>query len=214
MNLQQVGDHDLNELSYKMDGILSSLQAMQHRETKYQPAQNYLAQEAEVVYLSNKVEVEYRDILCKWCFRVVDHFRKPRHVVASAVNFVDRFVCGKPTDCDRNTYRLVATTSLYLALKLEEGQRSNGPDTRALLYRDILPHLTNGKITLKHILRMEIVLLRTLGFYVHPTVPTTFAKEYIEMLPSLGDPEMTMHGQSRDYLATKANYFTDMAVLD
>jgi hypothetical protein len=214
-------DRDLNEWSYKMDDILCSLQGMQHRESKYQPSQNYVAQHEAVVPIvsssSSKVNMECRDILCSWCFRVVDHFRKPRHVVASAMSFLDRF-SSKHADCARGTYQLVAITSLYLALKLEEGGRIRDSDYRSqhdLCYRDVLAHLTNDGITFKHILKMEIVLLQTFGFYTNPPLITTFVVDYIELLPLMGHPDLFfVEEQHKEALVNKANSFTDMAVLD
>jgi hypothetical protein len=57
-----------------------------------------------------------REQIVEWSFRVVDYFRIDREVVALSLSLLDRFlaIC----ECDRSSFKLAATTTLHLAVKL------------------------------------------------------------------------------------------------
>jgi len=218
----------MNEISIAVHDAMASLEAMKEREKRYQ-VHDYLSsyEGANTIEIGNfqtsseldkneekPVDLEYREILSNWCFRVIDHFTLPRHVAATAMNFVDRFCCKH--HCNREVYRLVATTSLYLALKLEEGEKVNWKDGYSqshVTMTDIFPCLANDQVPLRRIIRFETLLLRSLAFHVHPPLPAYYIQEYLTLLSMIGIQEYCTKIMRRK-LESKANYFAELASMD
>jgi hypothetical protein len=174
-----------NELSFAARDTLETLAAMKQNELRYMPRDIFLQgqyqnEAATVLEAIDKYE-KRRHISCEWCYKVVDHFHLPRNIVARTMNFVDRFLgiyaqellltmntpksdiaagASRPYD----NLKLFTTTSLFLALKLYQGNREgiSGHSNLALM----LPQLSNGEYTTEDVSKYEMTLLKTLGFNV------------------------------------------------
>jgi len=164
-----------------------------------------------------------REQICEWCYRVVDYFDISREVVAIALSFLDRFLAA--CSCDRRTYKLAATTALFLAVKVHDEAH------KRINFLSVLANLSRGEFEERHVTEMERLMLRALGFRVHP--PTTVAFiNHIMLLPpfSIAEPQEEDHhssttttsdplqmrlprGLSRQIFDT-ACFYSELAVLD
>ena len=101
----------------------------------------------------DELEEDLRQSLCVWCYRVVDFLKIDREVVTMAFSMLDRFL--EHADCDKRHFRLAAITSLYLAVNMMDS---------SLLSMDDLAYITGDTIKKKHIMKMEILILRVLSW--------------------------------------------------
>ena len=106
-----------------------------------------------------------REQICEWSYRVVDYFDINREVDDIALSYLDRFLVAFA--CDRKTYKLAATTALFLAVKLHDGAH------KRLKFISVLANLSRGEFQERNIIDMKRLLLRALEFRVHP--PTSVA---------------------------------------
>ena len=127
------GSHELDE---EKERTGDSLQAMLRQEGKgYYVCVDYLSMtpwQQEVYQINKKnsnspfprkpissetrIDEYCREQIVEWTFRVVDYFRIDREVVALSISFLDRFLAK--CRCDRTSFKLAATTTLNLAVKL------------------------------------------------------------------------------------------------
>jgi hypothetical protein len=146
-------------------------------------------------------------------------------VVAYAMSCVDRFCSKYDTPAfgllNRDTYTLVTNTALYLALKLHrEGERKRCDKTQELHscglsswrgLANMLPYLTPGENTNNHVIKCETVLLQSLGFYVHPPLPTCFVEQFVILLQPHFAPTDQIFKQ---VFLREANFFVHLSVLE
>jgi hypothetical protein len=116
-----------------------------------------------------------REQICEWCYRVVDYFEINREVVDIALSFLDRFLAA--CACNRRTYKLAATTALFLAVKLHDEAH------KRLNFLSVLANLSRGEFEERHITDMERLLLRALGFRVHPPTTVAFINHFMLLPP-------------------------------
>ena len=163
----------------------------------------------------NPVNEYCREQICEWSYRVVDYFNVNREVVSVALSYLDRFMSkyAKQHGCllDRRTYKLVATTALYVAVKIHESTA-----TYHLNLLSILANLSRGEFTQMHITEMEKLLLHQLKFRVHPATTVGYIHHFLLMPPFVGntagqrDVEPSI---SRQLLDT-ACFYAELAVMD
>jgi hypothetical protein len=141
---------------------------------------------------------DWRRKICQWGFRVIDHFRLDREVVCAGMNLFDRFLvrynrgmietstgCNCPS-CrrDSRTYQLAAMTSLYLAIKMHTDTGSDEESARRKRFRlSSFVELSRGQFGQDDICTMELQILQTLQWKVHPVTPMTFVSYYLTLLP-------------------------------
>lgn len=219
----------MDDLSFQMQETLEVISMMRDRELRYIPRHYVSAlhshERGEEVD-DSLIDGKCRQVLVEWCYRVVDHYAIPRHVVATAMNFVDRF-CSRHK-CDRDALKLVTTTSLFLSLKLFQGNYEcrSGFEVDyeqggySLNVSKVLPSLTNGQYSAGHISRFETVLIQSLGFFVNPPLPARYLDEYLNLLPLSGlksfvDTPTCFSGSIfRQRLMAKSQFFTELAVVE
>lgn len=141
---------------------------------------------------------EWRRKICQWAFKVVDHFRLDREVVACALNIFDRYLAVKPMSLsfgdscpcpscqrtiDSRCFQLTAMTSLYLAMKVHS---DNGDDSMATYRRLRLTsfvELSRGQFCAEDITGMEHEILKDLKWKVHPPTPMTAVSYLLRLMP-------------------------------
>jgi len=119
-----------------------------------------------------------RNEICTWFYSIVDHFTFDREVVGVALNYFDRYMFQQTSDVFKSgdEIQLVATTSIYLAIKLHSmGEKR----ARAL------QNLSSGPFEAKRVSAMEAKLLETLDWKLNPPTMHQFAV-YYAMLHPLG----------------------------
>lgn len=143
----------------------------------------------------NAVDASCREKMCEWSYRVCDHFKVPRNIVAIAFSFLDRFV--NRCSCDRTAFKLASMTALYLATKVFNGRQ---------LSIATLAELSRGEFDACHISEMELIMLRTLDWKLNPPTVQDFIQYFVTFLPS--------HCPQTTFIAQRAMFFAELSVYD
>ena len=163
--------------------VIDKIGAMRQLEKAVYAVPDYLeqcrkeaAQVAPATQPSPRVVDEFcREQICEWSYRVVDYFDINRDVVAISLSFLDRFMTT--CVCDRRTYKLAATTALFLAVKVHDDSHVQ------LSFLSVLANLSRGEFHEKHITEMERIMLKALGFRVHPPTAVAFINHFMLLPP-------------------------------
>jgi len=157
---------------------------------------------------SDSGDVNYIDEYCReqiveWSFRVVDYFGIDREVVVFSISFLDRFLTT--CRCDRTSFKLAATTTLQLGVKLLYPCR--------LADLGILSDLSRGEFEMNDVAEMENNILRALSWHLHPPTPVAFASILLDYV--LNEPLTTRLSMADlDSLYDFSSFFGDLAVCD
>jgi len=153
---------------------------------------------------SNNARIdEYcREQIVEWSFRVVDYFRIDREVVAFSLSFLDRFLTT--CRCDRTTFKLAATTTLHLAVKLLYPCK--------LADLGILSDLSRGEFDMKDVSEMETHILRALQWNLHPPSSITFSSLFLDYF--FATRVVTMSTTDLDDIYDVSSFFCELAVCD
>jgi len=154
--------------------------------------------------LGNEARIdEYcREQIVEWSFRVVDYFRIDREVVALSISFLDRFLAT--CRCDRTSFKLAATTTLNLAVKLLYPCK--------LADLGILSDLSRGEFDMRDVADMENHVLRALNWHLHPPTPVAFASLLLDYIFCY--PTMEVSAADLDDIYDVSSFFGDLAVCD
>lgn len=144
---------------------------------------------------------EWRRKIVQWCFKVVDHFRLDREVVACALNTFDRYLAAKPLSlsfgdscpcpaCQRSIdgryFQLTAMTCLYLAMKVHSDNSEEGISPYRRLRLTSFVELSRGQFCAEDITAMEATVLQDLRWKVHPPTPMTAVSYLLRLMPLHG----------------------------
>jgi Cyclin, N-terminal domain/Cyclin, C-terminal domain len=143
-----------------------------------------------------------REQIVEWSFRVVDYFRIDREVVSVSLSFLDRFLAT--CRCDRTNFKLAATTTLYLAVKLLYPCK--------LADLGILSDLSRGEFDMNDVCRMERTILKTLSWNLHP--PTSIAISSIYLDYFFASKVVTITSADLDDIYDVSSFFCELAVCD
>jgi Cyclin, N-terminal domain len=98
---------------------------------------------------TSTITESWRERICEWSYQVVDHFDFSREVVGLSLSFLDRFLGNKRVD--KQQFQLLAMTTLYLAIKLNEPGK---------LSMKSMVELSRGFFTVDDMTNMELTLLQ------------------------------------------------------
>ena len=112
-----------------------------------------------------------RHKICEWTYRIVNFFNIERDTVYYSISYLDRFMMYYKTD--RHTYKLLATTALFLALKVHH--------PRKLVLRHVVEDLSKGEFNINDIDQMELIMLMTLSWSLHTPTPKNYVTRLIDM---------------------------------
>mmetsp|Transcript_2267 Transcript_2267/g.3124 ORF Transcript_2267/g.3124 Transcript_2267/m.3124 type:complete len:350 (-) Transcript_2267:218-1267(-) len=143
----------------------------------------------------NLVDASCREKMGEWSYRVCDHFKVPRNIVAVAFSFLDRFV--NRCSCDRTAFKLASMTALYMATKIFNGRQ---------LSIATLAELSRGEFEASHISEMEAVMLKNLNWKLNPPIVQDFIQFFITLLPS--------HCPRKILITQRAMFFAELSVYD
>mmetsp|Transcript_25016 Transcript_25016/g.45057 ORF Transcript_25016/g.45057 Transcript_25016/m.45057 type:complete len:335 (-) Transcript_25016:133-1137(-) len=146
---------------------------------------------------SSQINEVWREMLCEWCYQIVDHFDFNRDVVSVTMSYLDRYLATRAVN--RRIFQLAAITALYLAIKLFE------PGT---LHMSNLVHLSRGYFTAEHIMSMENTMFQTLNWHVHPPTPYAFCSDLMILVP--GDITPCVRHDMQEL----ARFLTELSVCD
>lgn len=141
-----------------------------------------------------------REQIVEWSFRVADYFRINRECVAVSVSYLDRFL--STCRCDRPTFKLAATTCLYMSVKLNESHTVK-PDMLT-----VLSDLSRGEFNTEHIIDMEKILLESLAWLMHPPTASCFVGHILTLLAGFTSPALIRS------ISALASFFTELSLAD
>lgn len=151
---------------------------------------------------NTRIDEYCREQIVEWSFRVVDYFRIDREVVAFSLSFLDRFLAT--CRCDRTSFKLAATTTLHLAVKLLYPCK--------LADLGILSDLSRGEFDMRDVSEMETHILRALSWSLHPPTSITFSSLFLDYF--FATRVVTMSSTDLDDIYDVSSFFCELAVCD
>ena len=137
-------------------GLHDRLRVMRRQEGSSYRCENYIGRRSrEICHRvgshcdKEEIDVVCRKVMCEWSYRIVDHFRGDREIVAIAFSCLDRFV--DRCSCDRTAFKLAAITCLYVSIKAFG---------RKHISIKSLAKLSRGEFDSDHIAEMERIIFR------------------------------------------------------
>ena len=109
------------------------------------------------------------------CMKIVDFYSLDRETIAISCSLFDRFV-SKTSPTESREFQLIALTTLYIAVKLNERKTSNTLES--------FVRLGKKEFSKNEIMVMETKILFTLEWLVHPPTPQAFTNQFLELLPA------------------------------
>ena len=151
---------------------------------------------------ASRIDEYCREQICEWSYRVVDYFRIDREVVSVSLSYLDRFL--GTCSCDRSMFKLAATTTLYMAVKVFHPQK--------LEDLGVLSDLSRGEFDMTDVSEMEQHILRALSWRLHP--PTAVAMGSLLLDYILADRLLAVSDDDINEIRDTASFFGELAVCD
>jgi len=133
------------------------------------------------------VDASCRAKVCRWIFRTVEHARMKRETAIIAISYLDRFLWSKSSRAsrvqrvrierarrDRREYQLVAMTSLYVAIKINEPIEMDAMT---------MSQLSRGLQSAQDIISCEQDILSCLRWKMNGPTSYQFISYILELLP-------------------------------
>ena len=95
----------------------------------------------------------WREKICSWSYKIIDHFELSRHTVAISLDLFDRFFAKRSSNWDENYVLLTSLTTLYISVKIHETKR---------VRLHTFTQLCIGRFLPKDILQTELDILKSL----------------------------------------------------
>jgi Cyclin, N-terminal domain/Cyclin, C-terminal domain len=151
---------------------------------------------------TTRIDEFCREQIVEWSFRVVDYFRIDREVVAVSLSYLDRFLAT--CRCDRTSFKLAATTTLHLAVKLLYPCK--------LADLGILSDLSRGEFDMKDVCSMESHILHTLAWNLHPPTAVAFSAIFLDYF--FASRVVSISSTDLDDVYDVSSFFSELAVCD
>jgi len=160
------------------------------------------SQQGHAIGNNTRIDEYCREQIVEWSFRVVDYFRIDREVVALSLSFLDRFLAT--CRCDRTSFKLAATTTLHLAVKLLYPCK--------LADLGILSDLSRGEFDMRDVSKMEEHILHSLSWNLHPPTSIAFASLSLDYFFSSRDFHISI--ADLDDIYDVSAFFSELAICD
>jgi hypothetical protein len=157
---------------------------------------------------SKVVDESCRSKICEWCYRIVDFFNINREAVYYAMSYLDRFLLMQhqvQNYIDRRTYKLAATTCLLLSLKIHHPKKVE--------LNKVVKDLSRGQFDHEDVARMELTLLPSLSWRLHPSTAASYVKILMELNP-FSSSSSGIREFDADGTRTLAMFFVELSVYD
>mmetsp|Transcript_13984 Transcript_13984/g.20885 ORF Transcript_13984/g.20885 Transcript_13984/m.20885 type:complete len:369 (+) Transcript_13984:65-1171(+) len=141
----------------------------------------------------------WREKICHWTYTVIDHFNLSRRTVAISMDLFDRFLATLGNNCDGNQALLISLTTLYISIKIHERKK-----IKLLTLSD----LSRSQFTPKEIEDMEMRILQSLCWLIHPPTPIDFISQVLKFLPA------SVTTPVRHHIFEIARYVVELSVCD
>lgn len=180
------------------DSVADRLAVMRQQEETSYCYQSYFPQSADGTQ-EIRLNVTWREKICHWSYNVVDHFDLSREVVAVSLDLFDRYLATKGNKCSGNMALLVSLTTLHLAIKVHDSKK---------IKITTLANLSRGQFGPGHIEDMEMKVLSSLRWKLHPPTQYAFISHMLLFLPNEAHPSV------RKEIFEMSRYLTELAVCD
>lgn len=142
-----------------------------------------------------------RKLISEWKFRVVDHFKLSREVVAYSLSYYDRFIAVQnPELLTSRLLSLLSLTTLFLACKIH---------TKDHITVETFVEISENKFTVRDIEVMERIILSELSWNLHPPTCRCFIQLIVGCLQSL-----TISSLEKNNILSRANRIADLAMCE
>jgi hypothetical protein len=155
------------------------------------PNPNYM------VLMQTKINEEMRAILIDWINSVSTKFKLLPETLYMTVNLIDRYL--SLVNITLGKLQLVGVTAMLIASKYEE------------IYQprlDVLSDITSNSSTIDQIVKMEVVMLKTLEFKLESPSPRLFLDTLFQFIPNIGE------GNTHHNIRMLSNYILELSLLD
>ena len=187
--------------NYKCKDYLSSANSLQA--PRYQLPKKKA--KLDSLHANARIDEYCREQIVEWSFRVVDYFRIDREVVALSLSFLDRFLAS--CRCDRTSFKLAATTTLHLAVKLLYPCK--------LADLGILSDLSRGEFDMRDVTRMEAHILQALKWNLHPPTAAAFSTLFLDYFFSASqNVALRLSKTDLDDIYDVTSFFCELAICD
>lgn len=184
----------------KMNLHIERYQAMRNQETTSYAYRNYMKTSCSSSLTNDSRElIVWREKICHWTYSVIDHFELHRETVALSIDLFDRFLATRGNRCDGSFALLASLTTLYIAIKVHEKKK---------IKLSTLTQLSRGQFDPAHIEEMELEILKSLEWLVHPPTVIDFVTIFLKFLP----PEVDMSVRTDIFDLTQ--YLAELSVCD
>jgi hypothetical protein len=125
---------------------------------------------------------KWRPKIFEWFYKIIDHFSFDRDIVATAMDLLDRYQIFLATEIDGETYQRAAMASLYISIKINCGalsHHSRDSEPRRIFSLNEYASLSRGQFTAEDLTKMELNILTTLNWKLHPVIPTQFLVNFL-----------------------------------
>ena len=141
----------------------------------------------------------WREKICHWTYSVIDHFELSRNTVAISIDLFDRYLATLGNRCDGSLALLISLTTLYIAIKVHEKKK---------IKLSTLTELSRSQFKAEDIEEMEVKVLQSLSWFVHPPTALDFISHLIKFLP----PSVSM--PVRHNIFELSRYMAELSVCD
>mmetsp|Transcript_16105 Transcript_16105/g.22096 ORF Transcript_16105/g.22096 Transcript_16105/m.22096 type:complete len:311 (-) Transcript_16105:88-1020(-) len=191
----------------KQELIVDQIRVMRHQEVEsYSCCDNYTKNNQAC-----GIDENWRRIICKWEFDLVDHFDHSRELVLLAMNYLDHFMSSniqRGVAISKRIFQLAAVTCIYVASKIESGKKGE----RNGLSLSNLGQLSCGLFTIDTLELMEQEILSALSWRMNPPTATCFIVHFIQFFPECGYHD-AVPGNTKAFIYRVATYLSELSVL-
>lgn len=182
----------------KMSNLVDRIRAMRNQEQTHYAYRNYISLSSSISSDTTEL-IGWREKICHWTYSVIDHFDLHRETVAISLDFFDRYIASRGNKCDGNLALLTSLTTLYIAIKVHEKKK---------IKLSTLTQLSRGQFGPHDIERMELEILHSLSWLVHPPSVVEFVSLLLKFMPK----EVRM--PIRNEIFELARYLSELSVCD
>lgn len=181
--------------------VIDKVEAMMRQEQTVYLYRRYMKPPPNAKYLHEDPQdmAVWREKICHWTYSVIDHFELSRKTVAVSINLFDRYLATQGNRCDGGLALLISLTTLYIAIKVHE---------RKKIKLSTLTELSRSQFTGADIEEMEIKILQSLSWLVHPPTVVDFISHLLKFLP----PSVSM--PVRQNVFELSRYMAELSVCD
>ncbi|KAK2920817.1 G1/S-specific cyclin-E2-like [Channa argus] len=143
-----------------------------------------------------------RSVLLDWLIEVSEAYTLHRQTFYLALDYFERFMLSQ-NDIEKGVLQLIGITCLFIASKMEEG--------RPLKVSE-MAYVTAGTFCEDEILKMELIILKALGWNLCPETAVSWLKLFFQMASKTNDDLLEPQFSSDTYV--QMTHLLDICILN